>query len=247
MSDTRFAPTWTGRRGNRGGPNTSDTTTQRFGSRQNRSLMQNDITSSSNNMSSTTIINNHEFSNSRNQIDASSRIIVDSSQSAALSSNDLLAQFQSRRNDSLINNDNFVDPNFLPNFVDPSGSRNRHYDHSSNAAIHTDSSSNGVLNPVVANTILMTTANKKLSRRKKDGLGFMLGVKPLNADEEHRKKMEALSIELTTFLKDNAGRCSTELILAKFNKYIDKNEAKAFKKMLKRLAEVHDGFWHLKH
>ena len=74
----------------------------------------------------------------------------------------------------------------------------------------------------------------------------MLGVKPLNADEEHRKKMETLSIELTKFLKANVGRCSTELILARFNKYVDKHEAKAFKKILKQLAEVHDGFWHLK-
>ena len=91
------------------------------------------------------------------------------------------------------------------------------------------------------------TTDKKIHQRKKDGLGFMLGVTPLNADEEHRKKMETLSIELTKFLKANVGRCSTELILARFNKYVDKNEAKAFKKILKQLAEVHDGFWHLKH
>ncbi len=245
VSDTRFAPTWTGRRGDRGGPNSSDTTTQRFGTRQNRSLLQSGSPNGANNMPSTTTIKYNEFSNGINEIDASSRIIVDSSQSRALTSNDLLAQFQNRRDNSSINDD-FIDPNFLPNFVDPSGSRNQHNISSDNDTFSNGGSTNGSLSSIVSSTKLVTTNEKKIHQRKKDGLGFMLGVKALNADEEHRKKMETLSIELIKFLKANVGRCSTELILARFNKYIDKSEAKAFKKMLKQLAEVHDGFWHLR-
>ena len=253
--NSRFGPTWTGRRGDKGGPTGSESNstandqgpTLRFGTRQNRSLMQRGTSGSSSTTFSNTTINNGTSGNPIRGIDASSRIIVDTTQSTALSSTDLLSRFQSRFNESSIYSDASVDPNLLPNFVDPAGTqeRSRHMIRGGRgvSSVGISSLSNADTLP---RTNLQTTVERKEAQRRKDGLGFLLGGESSTAEEEKRKNLEAVSIELRAFLAANVGRCSTELILTTFNKYIDRSEAKGFKKILREMAEVHDGFWHLK-
>ena len=137
--NSRFGPTWTGRRGDKGGPTGSESNstaddqgpTLRFGTRQNRSLMQSGTAGSSSTTFSNTTINNGTSGNPSRGIDASSRIIVNTTQSTALSSTDLLSRFQSRFNESSIYSDASVDPNLLPNFVDPAGTQERSRAHDS--------------------------------------------------------------------------------------------------------------------
>ena len=74
---------------------------------------------------SNTTINNGTAGKPSRGMDASSRIIVNTTQSTALSSTDLLSRFQSRFNESSIYSDASVDPNLLPNFVDPAGTQER--------------------------------------------------------------------------------------------------------------------------
>ena len=263
MSDTRFAPTWTGRRGDRGGPtngssgsssssSSSSSSTQRFGNRQNRALLRAGNNRNPNNISSsTTTINGNSFSNGSHSIDATSRIIVNASQSSALTSNDLLSRFQSRQDDISMYEDELTDPGSLPNFIDPGRTRRGH--HNNGGSNNNSSSGNGNMNMSNSSTSsrsttrLVKTSVRKSIHRKKDGLGFMLGVKPSNEDKERRERMGELKIQLKKFLSEHVGRCSTELILARFSQYVDESEKKDFKKLLKNMAEVHDGFWHLKH
>ena len=226
--NSRFGPTWTGRRGDKGGPTGSESNstaddqgpTLRFGTRQNRSLMQSGTSGSSSTTFSNTTINNGTSGNPIRGIDASSRIIVDTTQSTALSSTDLLSRFQSRFNESSIYSDASVDPNLLPNFVDPAGTqeRSQHMIRGGRgvSSVGISSLSNADTLP---RTNLQTTVERKEAQRRKDGLGFLLGGESSTAEEEKRKNLEAVSIELRAFLAANVGRCSTELILTTFNKY----------------------------
>ena len=158
---------------------------------------------------------------------------------------------QSRQDDISMYEDELTDPGSLPNFIDPGRTRRGH--HNNGGSNNNSSSGNGNMNMSNSSTSSRSTTRlvkasvRKSIHRKKDGLGFMLGVKPSNEDKERRERMGELKIQLKKFLSEHVGRCSTELILARFSQYVDESERKDFKKLLKNMAEVHDGFWHLKH
>ena len=208
--NSRFGPTWTGRRGDKIGPTGSESNytandqgpTLRFGTRQNRSLMQRGTSGSSSTTFSNTTINNGTSGNPIGGIDASSRIeIVDTTQSTALSSTDLLSRFQSRFNESSIYSDASVDPNLLPNFVDPQahkGDRDT-WDSWRKRPVSSVSISSLSNADTLPQANLQTTVERKEAQRRKDGLGFLLGGESSTARRGKTKKFGG-SLNRTTGL-----------------------------------------------
>ena len=129
--NSRFGPTWTGRRGDKGGPTGSESNStandqaySKIWHTPSGSLMQSGTSGSSSTTFSNTTINNGASGNPIKGIDAPSRTIVDTTQSAALSSTDLLSRFRNRFNESSIYSDASVDPN-LPKLWAPAGTQER--------------------------------------------------------------------------------------------------------------------------